>query len=218
MGSLVDAELIIEHNPVNGGELLRVCIPISAATGKSAGSNDVLANIVKSASSSAPAKDNKTNISNVSLQQLIPNKQFYSYYNSTSSLSGDYIVFGVLNALSLNDATLSTLSKIIQPFTVTMKGESLFLNTKGPNTSKEQVDGDGIYIDCQPTGSSDETIDIVNDVARFDIFDDPNVSYALKLILTCVLFIVFFVAFNMFYNKYMAKNGAISATISATTK
>jgi hypothetical protein len=206
LGKKVDAELIIEHNPVNGGELLRVCIPIVSGSG----SNETLTNLVNSASSSAPGKGDKTKISGISLQSLIPNKPFFSYYNNDSVVGGDYIVFGSLSALSLSQTTLATLGKIIQPFDATMKGESLFLNKNGPNSSKESVDGDGIYIDCQPTGTSEETVDIVNDVSRIDIFDDPNVSYAVKLILSCILFIVFFVAFNMFYNKYLAKTVAIN--------
>jgi carbonic anhydrase len=208
LGKKMDAELIIEHNPVNGGEMLRVCLPISTATG----SNETLTNLVKSASSSAPGKGDKTKISDVSLQSLIPNKQFYSYQNNGASLSGDYIVFGSLSALSLSQTTLATLGKIIQPFEIAMKGDNLFLNKNGPNSSKETVDGDGIYIDCQPTGTSEETVDIVNDVSRIDIFDDPNVLYAIKLIMSCILFIVFFVAFNMFYNKYLAKTVAINST------
>lgn len=205
MGSKADAELIIEHNPVNGGETLHVCLPVRAVSG----SNGPFANIIKSASSAAPSKGDKTKISDFSLQQLVPNKPFYSYQNSKG---GDYIVFGLLSALSVTDATLSILGKIIQPFDSAMKGEALFLNPKGPNTSKETMDGDGIYIDCQPTGTSEETVDIVNDVVHLDVFDDPNVLYAVKLIMSCILFIIFFVAFNMIYNKYIAKSGSVGMT------
>jgi hypothetical protein len=204
MGSPADAELIIEHNPVNGGELLCVCIPI-----RQGASDNILTNIVKSASSSAPAKGDKTNIANISLQSLIPNKQFYNYSNIKG---GDYIVFGLLNALSLSDATLATLGAIIQPFEMQMKGDNLFLNRKGPNTSKENIDGDGIYIDCQPTGMSEETIDVVTDTSHTNIFDDPNVLYAIKLIMSCILFIVVLFAFNFFYNKYLTKNITKSST------
>jgi hypothetical protein len=201
MGSLADAELIIEHNPVNGGELLHVCVPVIKGT-----SNNGFTNIVKSASSAAPAKGDTTKISDFSLQSLVPDKQFYSYQNTNG---GDYIVFGLLTAMQLSESMLSTLGKIIQPFTMQMKGDSLFLNKKGPNNSKENVDGDGIYIDCQPTGTSEETVDIVNETSHTNIFDDPNVLYAVKLIMSCILFIVFFVLFNMFYNRYIAKSTGI---------
>lgn len=200
LGKKTDAELIIEHNPVNGGELLHVCVPI--IKGSVSSSNNIIANIVKSASSSAPAKDDTTNISGVSLQSLVPNnKPFYSY-------GGDYIVFGLLTAIQLSETTLSTLGAIIEPFDTIMNGgeDGLFLNSKGPNSSKEGVTGDGIYIDCQPTGSSEETVDIVNET---NFLDDPNVLYTVKLIMSCLLFIAFLIVFNIFYNKYLTRSGAM---------
>jgi hypothetical protein len=213
LGTKIDAELIIEHNPVNGGELLRVCIPITkSVTTGSTQSSQIITNIIKTASSSAPARDDQTKISDFSLQSVLPTTQFYSYYNNHSVVGGDYVVFGKLSALTMNDATLSTLGRIIQPFDTQMMGDNLFLNPTGPNKTKENIDGDGIYIDCQPTGASEETIDVVSDIVHFDIFDDPNVSYAIKLIMSSLLFIVFLVAFNMFYNKYLAKSVAVKIT------
>ena len=201
LGNKMDAELIIEHNPVNGGELLRVCVPII----KSTGSSQSIANIISNASKSAPAKGDTTIVQDFSLQSIVPIKQFYSYYNTGNIVGGDYIVFGKLNAISLNESVLTTLGTIIQPFESQMVGEYLFLNGKGPNTSKENVDGDGIYIDCQPTGTTEETVDIINDVVSFNIFDDPNVLYVVQIIMSCILFIICIFAFNMVYNKFASK-------------
>jgi hypothetical protein len=209
MGAKMAAELIIEHNPVNGGELLRVCIPIAAGSTQL---SPIITNIVKTASSSAPAKGDQTSFADFSLQSILPSVPFFSYYNNGSVLGGDYIVFGKLTALRLPETVLTTLGKIIQPFDVTMTGDYLVWNKNGPNSSKENVDGDGIYIDCQPTGSSEETVDIINTATQFDIFDDPSVLYAVKLFVSCLLFIVVLVAFNMFYNKYLAKTATAKIT------
>jgi len=205
MGAKMDAELIIDHNPVNGGELLRVCIPIIKSDATSTQASETITNVIKSASSSAPAKDDKTNISGFTLQTIVPSVPFFSYYNNDPILGGDYIVFGKLTAIRLKATVLETLSAIIHPFGREMKGDYLSFNPKGPNKTTEGVNSDGIYIDCQPTGASEETVDVVTDISRFDIFDDPTVSYAVKLFASCILFIAVLVAFNMFYDKYLVK-------------
>ena len=89
------------------------------------------------------------------LQNIIPNKPFYSYKESDSS---EWIVFGILEAIPLSSSTLSTLSKIIKPFQLSVTGGALFINSSGPNSSGNI--GDGIYISCKPTGSSEEEIPV----------------------------------------------------------
>ena len=151
-GSQAPAEIVIEHSPVNGGGQLFVAIPFSSSSESSTASN-LVTKIIQSVATNAPSQGNSTNLSltDFNLQNVVPNKPFFSY---TDSGKNDWIVFGILSAIPLNSNTLTTLGQIIKPFPLPMIGNSLFFNSSGPNSSGSV--GDGIYISCKPTGSSEE--------------------------------------------------------------
>tara|TARA_Y100001958_G_scaffold110783_1_gene78239 strand:- start:5301 stop:6212 length:912 start_codon:yes stop_codon:yes gene_type:complete len=156
-------ELVISHTDNTSGKQLLVCIPIK--TGVSAmGNAQILDMLVDKIAKDAPATGDKTNIqmSTFTLNNIVPYKPFYSYKGSllyASSLCSkqdvDYVVFKPEDAILLSTRTHEKLKKVVSPSGITTKTNStgLFYNKTGPTKDL----GDGIYIECAPTGYSGET-------------------------------------------------------------
>ena len=198
-GATTDAEILIIHTPVKGGPELFVCIPIKSSS-ESSDASYLLKEIIDITGTNAPSEGESTNlsISGFSLDKIVPNKQYYSY---TDQGTNDWIVFGILDAIPLNSATITTLQKIIKPYPVPMIGGELFINTTGPNSTKV---GDGIYISCKPTGSSNEetTVEYTKNTPSYDfanILDNPVTKLIFQIIVGCILFIIVFIIFNYIY-------------------
>lgn len=202
-GNTMPGEIIIEHVPVNGGNNLAVCIPFSSSSESSTASS-IITEIIQTAATNAPSQGDSTNLnmSNFNLQHIIPRKPFYAYsYTRT-----DYIVFGTLEAIPLSSSTISTLQQIIQPYPIQMPSVDLFYNSKGP-ISGVQI-GDGLYISCQPTGSSEEETAVTYDknsssVDFSNVLDSPIFKTIIMVVIGCILFIIVFYGLNAFY-KYLS--------------
>jgi carbonic anhydrase len=197
-GATTDAEIIIEHVPVKGGPLLKVGIPIKSSI-ETSDASVLLSEIIQSTATNAPSQGESTNItiSGFTLNKIVPNKKYYSY---TDNNKDDWIVFGFLEAIPVNSNTLSTLQQIIKPFPIPMIGGDLFVNSSGPNTTKV---GDGIYISCKPTGSSNEEIPVEysKKSTSYDfskILDTQNTI--VQIIIGCILFILVFYMFSYAYS------------------
>ena len=203
-GSFVNSELIIEHAPELGGEILYVCIPIIKSLNNSQASN-ILGEIIKIVSNNAPREGEKANlnISGFNLNNIVPKKPFYAY-TGTQGLKGQVVVFGLDYAIALNSSTIDGLTKIIKPYPLTVTGGNLFFNKIGPNNI--QLD-DGIYISCQPTGSSKEETQVSYSSSNFsnnnfaDIFNSSNGSYILRIIFICIFFVLVFMLLSFGYNR-----------------
>jgi hypothetical protein len=197
----VSAEIIIQHVPVKGGQNLSVAIPIISSSESSTASN-LITQIIQSVSTNAPRNGESTNlnISGFTLQNIVPEKPYFSY---TDTNNENWIVFGMRDAIPLNSNTLSTLGQIIIPYQLTMTGGGLFFNSNGPNSNKKTS---GIYISCNPTGSSTETTEVVYDtnvVTPIDfnaIWDNPTFKIIIQILIACSLFIVMFYVLNMIYS------------------
>ena len=146
-------EILIEHTPINGGNILNVCIPFVESS-ESSSASDLITEIIKKVSTNAPSEGETTNINLITLQKIVPRKPFYVYNNKST----DYIVFGAIDAIPLSLSIIQTLKQIIKPFSLSTPGENLFYNSKGPISGLQL--GDGIYISCQPTGSSQEEMSV----------------------------------------------------------
>ena len=201
----VNAEFIIEHIPEIGGEMLYVCIPIIASTNTSDASN-ILTDIIKSVANNAPAVNESTNlnISSFNLNNIVPKKPFFAY-TGTQGLIGQVIVFGNNNAIPLNQTVLTKLTSIIKPYPITISGGSLFFNSKGPNNVQFNNSNNGIYISCQPTGSSIEEMQVTNNKNPINynmdsIFSNPTVILIMQVIVGCIVFILVFLMLNYSYN------------------
>ena len=200
-GSQASAEIVIEHSPVTGGGQLFVAIPFSSSSESSTASN-LVTEIIQSVSTNAPSQGDSTNLSltGFTLQNVVPNKPFFSY---TDSDKNDWIVFGMLSAIPLSSNTLTTLGQIIKPFPLPMTGNSLFFNSSGPNSSGSV--GDGIYISCKPTGSSEEetAVEYSKNTPSYDLsnmMNSPIASLIIQIIVGCILFVIVFLMFNYIYS------------------
>ena len=198
--NLMPGEIIIEHIPVNGGNNLNVCVPFISSSESSAASN-IITEIIQKVSTNAPSDGDSTNlnISNFNLQNIVPRKPFFAYTVSNT----DYIVFGHLDAIPLSSSTLSTLQKIIKPYPISMPSAPLFYNSKGPISGLPI--GDGIYISCQPTGSSKEETAVTYDknsssVDFSNVLDSPIFKLIIFILIGCMLFIIIFYGLSVFYN------------------
>lgn len=204
-GNKAVAELLIEHYPEKGGKPLYVCIPITNSGDTTTGSN-LLANIIKTASTGAPKQNDSTVMkdSNFTLQNIVPNKPFFSYTGTYGQTVCDYIVYGILYAIPLPNDSTNTLAQIIRPFPLNLTGEKLFYNSNGPNTSVKQ----GIYIDCVPTGPGIEKVSSGGTGAtrsesstRIGGGDNLQFIYFLVAVVGIFVLILVFYMVSYFFNK-----------------
>ena len=197
-------EIIISHIPQSGGNSLKVCIPFTSSS-ESSTASQIITDIIKKVASNAPSEGDSTNLNmNFNLEKIIPRKPFFVY----SEANNDWIVYGQLDAIPLSSSTISTLQKIIKAFSIQTPGGDLFYNSKGP-TSGLQL-GDGIYISCQPTGSSSEEIAVEYDkpsssVDFSNIFESPIFKLIIVILIGCLLFIIIFYGISAFY-KYLTSD------------
>jgi len=167
--SKTDGELVIVHTSNTGAKPLLVCIPIKSNNTSSV-SALFFKTLIDTVASSAPSNEEATtvNIPKFNLDFLVPKKPFFSYsatepYQPCTE-NVDYVVFGPLQgSLDMMPETLTKLQSIIlsNPYDI-KTGPNLFYNDKGPS---QRGAGEGeIYIDCQPVGKSDDSIEVVTDM------------------------------------------------------
>jgi carbonic anhydrase len=204
-GKKVDAELIITHTSDTGSKTLNVCIPFVQSNDSNSASL-LMKNVIDGITSGAPANGNKTSItiSEFTLQDVIPRKPFYNY---TTTGNVEYITFDTLYAIPINSTSLNNLKKIIRANSTIVPTAKLFYNEKGPNSS---LANEGIYISCNPTGSSGETVEvtkasnpIINDLAT--TFNDPVFMNVIQLFVALLVFMALYYGFNFLYDLLFVK-------------
>jgi carbonic anhydrase len=203
--SKANAELVIEHSPELGGEQLYVCIPIfqSYQSYQTSQASDNLTEIIQSVSNNAPSNGETTNLnmSNFNLNNFIPKKPFYNYTGQTG-LVGQVIVFPLLEGISLNESSLESLTKIIQPLSLEISGGNLFFNQYGPNS--DSSNNQGIYISCQPTGNSSEETEVTYTKSTIydldSIMNNPTTKLIFQILIGCILFILIFYTINFIFS------------------
>jgi len=200
-GATTNAEIIVKHTPEAGGNQLSVCVPIKESSDSSTATN-LISQIITGVSSNAPAKGETTNlnISNFTLNDIIPKKPFYSYTESKNAT--DWIVYDILYAIPLNSNTLNSLTQIIKAFPIPTPGGGLFYNPTGPNNIT--LGEKGIYISCNPTGSSEEETEVTysKESTSYDLsslFNNPAGSIIFQLLIACIIFIFVFLILNYGY-------------------
>jgi carbonic anhydrase len=206
------AEIWIEHTPVMGGPLLNVAIPMISSSETSEAS-EVITDIIKNVSTYAPVDGETTqlNISGFTLNTLIPKKPFFSYTDADTD-NTQWIVFGITEAIPLKSDVLSTLSQIIQPYSLSTTGNGLFFNSKGPSDGTNM--GDGIYISCQPTGSSKEEMAVSYQKNTYNnnlhsLLNHPGVLLLFQIIMGCLLFLLLFFILNYSYTYFTTNKANI---------
>ena len=190
-GTEADAEIEIYHSPVDGGNLLCIVIPITKSTDNS-GASTLIDQMINGAPKNKNEKIPDVNVENFSLNSIVPRSPFFTY----SKNNIDYIVFP--SSIPLSDATLEKLISITDPIrTYKDTGTKVFYNGVGP---KSTLADQGIYIDCQPTGSSGE-VEIVTaknpPIYDMDsIMKDPTMYLIIQLIVSCIIFVVIYMAIS----------------------
>ena len=194
-GSQVAAELKISHYNVNGVGALDVYIPIIRSTDTSAASI-LISQMISDVAAKAPKSRNKisrvSGVENFSLNTIIPRAPFYSY----SRYGIDTIVFGLASAIPLSGSIFDDkLTKIIKawPSQPDDTSAKVYYNASG---AKSSLADKGIYIDCQPTGSSGE-VEVVQarnpPIYDLDtIMKDPTVYMIIQLLMSCLIFIIIY--------------------------
>ena len=207
--SKVEGEIIVVHTPESGGQNLFVCVPITKS-GDSTTASTLLTQVISGVATNAPAANETTNLnlSGFTLSKIIPKSPFFSYSGTYGKATADFIVFGKNYAIPLNEKVLTALGSIIKPFPLPMLGDNLFFNAKGPNSSGSV--GDGIYISCKPTGSSEEETDITTDKSSTDsdvsisienLMNNSTFQLVMKILVGCILFFVIFAGLAFVYSK-----------------
>ena len=200
-GATTNAEIVVKHTPVAGGPQLAVCVPIKESSDSSTATN-LLTQILMGVANNAPSKGESTNlnISDFTLNNIIPKKPFYSYTGANEPT--EWIVFDILYAIPLNNKILNGLTQIIKPFPLPTSGKGLFYNSSGPNNIS--LGEKGIYISCNPTGSSEEETDVEysKTSTSYDLtslFNNPAGSIIFQILMASSIFIVLFLMLNYGY-------------------
>jgi hypothetical protein len=213
-GQKLDGELIVKHISTTGNNLW-VCVPIKKSDYSS---SQALLNILDESSRLANKPDLVFTYQkdDFSLQDLIPVKPFYNYVGDYGTLSGDFIVFDPLNAITINSKKFTDIfQKIIKQNNILLIGGSIYYNDKGPNLEKLN---DGIYISCNPTGESSDLVDITkskNNVS-FGSYND-NVMMFLKIIIGAMLMLFVFTCISGLFNYFSPKKIVKTATNAVNT-
>jgi len=230
-GSTVEAEFIIEHTPLAGGNALFVCLPVTSNS-YSTKATTILQTIISTVSNQAPAAGETTNISidNFTLNSIVPMEPFYSYSVSNNA---QFIAYGLKNAINIDQKSMKSLQSMIQTtnissipngqlFSQSTNSKTgtpllLFVNSNGPTSGSFTGDGE-IYIDCRPTGNSEEMTDITNvkpqtkmDLSASSIMQNPVVEFIIYSIFTFIfLYIVYFLITYLSSGYYEIKMPSFS--------
>lgn len=145
------------------------------------------------------------NIPNYTLQHFIPSKQpFFSYTNTNDNAY--YIVFGMDNAIYVDSTVIQTLKSIITPYytnstyndtvvspNTTANLYPLFLNQSGATSLLTTDLSDEIYIDCQPTGSSNEQTNVTTSTTNEPSKASSTLFFIYVLFFIFVLFLIYMI-------------------------
>jgi carbonic anhydrase len=179
-----NAEIFIHHIS-NTGQNLLVCVPIKMSSNNSA-SHSFFNSIIKFSPTTINSKKN-INVNNYTLNNLVPKGSFYSYVGSLpyDSCNGKYniILFDPKYGLNIDIDDLRILKRIIKENNGSIKeidSSRIQYNLEG---TQKKVEGDDIYIDCNPVDDDDEEIitqlsNINTDTSGLGIkFNKENMKY-----------------------------------------
>lgn len=195
--TVADAELIIQHTSSETGSPLLVCIPIMTK-GASGTGTVVLTEIAQSVIQKPLQKNDPPMtivLTDYNLNNIVPYKPFF-YYNSPTN-DANIIVFGLGESIYMDLDIVTQLRNLITPATDTFApsvDNYIFYNNHGPSTSF----GDGqLYINCSPTGNSEDTTDVdfdkTNTTTNYDlatILSNPVFLFILASLVFVIIIMV----------------------------
>ena len=190
-----DGEILIEHMPIQGGKKMYVCIPIIQSTNFSSASVTI-ALIIEAIKADKTAKDNivRVKADNFTLNSFIPKGKFYSYNgNDLNGSDTDFVVFGIENAIPMNQTIFNSLTELILPISTQMKGGALFVNDKGPNSSDVITDISNLDISK-----------LADNTSSAPFIDTEIISIIIQIILNCLFFFTLFYIINFSFNYMLS--------------
>jgi len=207
-GVRADAEIYITHKQEEMDYYLTVCIPIISSNSYTAASQ-LITDIINSVASNAPKSGNQTTLNlgkELSLQTIVPSSPFISY----SFWTVNVIAFEIDYAIPVSVDTLNKLRSIIsatQPMPDGFIDKDTYYNPFGPNHSQGN---DDIYISCQPTGASGETIQAeqakAKSTVQFDFATILNNPLFLGLFVMFFFMIFLFIVNSVYGYVFVGKN------------
>ena len=208
-GKSAEAEIIIVHNSSQGG--LLICVPLTKSNTLTRGSY-LLEDII----SAAPTEGTSSaNIPDYNANYLIPTSRYFTYngplpYGPCNTETYHYVVFHPqFGSIGLTSETMKSLEGILNPHYIASTKGSVFVNIKG--TTSNGFAGDGqIYIDCQPTGQSEEEI-IFKDTTELPTVSNDIVMNLLMIICGIILIYATFMIMKMVLGK-VSKGSAPTVT------
>jgi len=129
-------------------------------------------------------------ITDYTLEFIIPTSPFFSYTDINEN--SNYIVYGMTNAIFVEQSIIQELSGIIMPIFKNSTYNDidnifpLFLNQTGATNLLTNNLSDEIYIDCQPTGSSNQQTNITTST-------DPSAVQIKTSSVQFLIYVMFFV-------------------------
>jgi len=199
-GTKADGEILILHISDTGKRLL-IFIPLTTG-GVSSPGTEIVTNIINAVSAGANTSGHSTNqIPNFTCNDIVPMSPFYNYeFHDFAHV----IAFSEQHGITVGESDITTLQKIIKPANNSQiqSGPALFFNKEGPSTNTGN--GSDIYIDCQPTGSSEEEENItslkpIKMGSSFGVTSDQilNNPVFLFLMATLIFFVILILVHKM---------------------
>ena len=215
-GNRVAGEFVIIHTPVMGGDTLIVCVPIKP-TGVQSASAMMIAKTVQTIANKAPNSGETVQVfPNLDLSKIMPSAPYFSYTGTLpfAPFTGtvNYVVFNVTSgAFDVDPNVLNGLKGVVTPNAVAIQTRAVedhngnvFYNQTGPTAMSQDSE---IYIECAPTGSSEDEIVVGEkeegggegdiDIAAF-LKSDTGIVLIQILVATLLVFVMILAIHKMF--------------------
>jgi len=197
-GKPADAEVLIIHQNNQGG--FYICVPITIGNRLTKGSY-LLKDIIAAAPSIG--KSASLNIPDFNANYLIPSSRYFTYQGpdlNQTACTGRQIQYVVFHprygSISIERDTFKILDALVQPSYIPVSKGTVFVNMKG--TTSNGFAGDGqIYIDCQPTGESEEEV-VFKDVGTIPTIPNDILMTILLIVIGVALIYGTFVLMKLF--------------------
>ena len=228
VGEKAHAEMIIIHRNNMGGEKLLVCVPLMANENARNDTTIAFDNVVSEIGRRANSNGSQTqiNLATFSLNKFIPKKPFI-IYNGTLPFSPcektkvNYVVFRKEDAIPISLRSVELLYKMLTFNRYEIKGKpssGFFFNKNGPKVGTST--NDDIYIDCQPTGSDGETIQVPSAASALNLSMDAanlsKVGIAIGLLIGMIIMYLLIKLLTYGLNALKTGNAVSGAAATAT--
>ena len=210
-----DGEILIEHIPVEGGKKMYVCIPIIQSIAFS-NASVIIALIIEAIKADATAENDsvRLNTDNFNLNSFIPNGKFYSYSGyDLQNNDSDFVVFGIENAIPMNQIIFNSLTELIQPISMQMTGGDLFVNDNGPNSNSE-LDATADVTTINDTTTNFDVTPYIDSNSSSPFIDTETINIIIKIILNCLFYFAVFYIINFLFNYTLS---GVNSKIYVTT-